>query len=68
MYVYRIERISPVSDSQGGSGGSIGYHRSKKSSKVSAAPAFRRTFETAVKADSLNSPEAVQVFNGILGL
>lgn len=67
MYIYRIERVSPVTDSQGGEGG-IGYHRGKKKTKVSAASSFKPLYDTAIQSDSLNSKGAVEVFNGIMSL
>ena len=68
MYIYRIEKVSPVTDSQGGSG-SIGYEGKKKKTKVSVTThGFRRTYDSAIQADSLNSRAAVEAYNGILGL
>ena len=68
MYIYRIEKVSPVTDSQGGRG-SIGYGGKKKKSKVSAATkGFDHTYTSAIEADFLNSKKAVEVYNGIMGL
>ena len=67
-YIYRIEKVSPVSDSQGGNG-SIGYGSKKKKSKVSVSSrGFHHLYDLAIEADSLNSQSAVEVFNGIMKL
>ena len=68
MYIYRIEKVAPVTDSQGGNG-SIGYGGKKKKSKVSvASKGFHRIYNCAIEADSFNSQSAVDVFNGIMNL
>lgn len=68
MSIYRVVKVSPVSEGHG-DGGGIGYEGKRKKAKVSAPKrGFGRVFDSSIRADSLNSQKAVNVYNGILKL